>query len=230
MAKFALTHPVRPIHVNQEFGEDERTYSQFGLSGHNGLDLRTYHGQPVYASHDGIAYYEIDDNQGHGVVIVSNDAYLYKGALVHFKTIYWHFCDPEKEPSYASPIWIQTGKKANSGKGIKIKTGEIIGYADNTGFSSGDHLHFGLKPIIPGKGVTAGDAPDIGIGNWVNVEQNNGFKGSIDSTPYFVPYIYDIPDGTQVPFHHAVKNLFAGGLTGSVYASALKLLKRKYKK
>ncbi len=29
------------------------------------------------------------------------------------------------------------------------------------------------------------DATDVGIGNWVNVDQLNGYLGSIDPTPYF---------------------------------------------
>ncbi len=227
MAQFTIQNPVKPIAVNQGFGEDQKTYSQFGLNGHNGLDLRAFHGQPVYAGHDGTAYYEEDSSQGCGVVIISNDAYLYKGQLVHFKTIYWHFCDPTKEPKFASPVFTKIGS-ANSGRGIPVKAGDLIGYADNTGFSSGDHLHFGLKPIIPGPGVSVGDAPDVGIGNWVNVEQNNGFLGAIDSTPYFAVPLYTIPSGASVPFAQAVRNLFAGGLTGNLYQAALNLLRKKY--
>lgn len=228
MAKFELAYPVEPFSVNQEFAEDKKTYSQFGLNGHNGLDLRSSHGQPVRASHNGTAYYEVDDSQGHGVVIVSDDAYMYNGKLVHYKTIYWHLCDPKKEPYFASPVWLSVGKKSNSSKGVPVKKGDIIGYADNTGFSSGDHLHFGLKPIVPGKGATSGDAPDVGIGNWVNVEQNNGFKGAIDPTPFFPQE--KLPEGVTVSFTQAVKNLLAGGLVGDVYNQALVILKKKYGK
>lgn len=226
MAKFALSFPVKPHFVNQEFGVDKKTYSQFGVDGHNGLDLRTYHGQEVFASHDGTAYYEIDNNQGHGVVIVSNDAYLYEGTLTHFKTIYWHLCDPKKEPGLASKVWARVGKRGNSGRGVSVKQGDIIGYADNTGFSSGDHLHYGLKPVIPGKGVKAGDAPDVGIGNWVNLRQDNGFKGAIDPTPYLPAP--KLPTGTTVNFATAVRNLVSGGLAGKVFYDALAILKKKY--
>ena len=105
MAKFELRYPVTPYHSNQDFGEDPETYARFGTKGHNGIDMRANHGQPVYAAHDGVAYYEVVNDQGHGVVLVSNDAYLYKGQLVHFKTIYWHFANPTKEPNLASPIY-----------------------------------------------------------------------------------------------------------------------------
>lgn len=228
MADFKLRYPVIPYAVNQLFGEDKKTYSRFGLQGHNGLDLRCYHGQPVYAAHDGTAYYELDDSQGHGVVIVSNDAYLYGGKLVHFKTIYWHLCDPSKEPKFISPVYKAVGKTANSGEGVPVKAGDLIGYGDSTGFSSGDHLHFGLKPIVPGKGVTSGEAPDVGIGNWVNVEQNNGFAGAIDPTQYFPGEA--LPDGVSVPFAQALKNLLAAGLPPNIYYMAVAVLKKKYKK
>jgi murein DD-endopeptidase MepM/ murein hydrolase activator NlpD len=35
--------------------------------------------------------------------------------------------------------------------GDNVKTGDIIALADNTCMSTGSHLHFGLKPILPGR-------------------------------------------------------------------------------
>lgn len=183
MARISLYYPAKPYNVNQPFGVDKATYSQFGLNGHNGVDLRASHGQPIYASHDGLAFYEVDSSQGHGVVVISDKPYDYNGTLAFFKTIYWHFCDPTKEPKFASPIYKTIG--ANSGRNLSVKAGDLLGYANSTGFSNGDHLHLGLKPIIAGKEPTSGDAPDVNIGAWQNVEQNNGFLGAIDPTPYF---------------------------------------------
>lgn len=185
--KFQIDYPAQPYFVNQVFGVDKKTYSQFGLQGHNGIDLRTKHGQPVYAAHDGVAYHQVDSSEGCGVIVITNTGdYDYKGKQVFFKTIYWHLCDYGKEPQFKSPVldWQQK----NKGKPKSVKKGEIIGYADNTGFSKGDHLHFSLKPMVPSKVLPPSawdDATDVGIGNWVNVEQTNGFLGSIDPTPYF---------------------------------------------
>lgn len=159
--KLTLHPPVLPLHINQVFGVDKNTYKQFGLEGHNGLDLRTYHGQPVYAAHDGIANYEVDGSQGHGVDVVSTKKYDNGYA----KTRYWHLCDPKKEPQFASPIY---GKK-----NAKVKAGDVIGYADNTGFSTGDHLHFGYKP--QGKNSK---------GVFYNLFPDNGFKGATDPLPF----------------------------------------------
>lgn len=225
MADFRMKYPVTPFYVNQEFGEDPKTYSQFGIKGHNGLDLRASHGQPVYAAHDGTAYYEEDSSQGHGVVVVSNDKFDYKGKQVNFKTIYWHFCDPAKEPKLASPIYRKTG--INTGTGVQVKQGDLLGYANNTGFSSGDHLHFGLKPVVPGSQYSD-DAVDVNIGDWINVEQKNGYKGAIDPTPYFPVEV--LPAGVSVPFAQAVKNLLVARLPFSVFTNALDVLKKKYNK
>ena len=61
----------------------------------------------------------------------------------HAKTIYWHLI---KE------IPVKVGQK--------VQAGDVVGYADNTGFSTGDHLHFGLKPQEKGENDWT----------WVNIE------------------------------------------------------------
>jgi len=184
MTKLQLYYPLTPSNVSQPFGVNGSYYRANGINitGHNGIDYQAYHGQPVYASHDGTAYYSTDGKEGQGVVIISDKAYDLNGTDVFWKTIYWHLCDPAKEPKYKSPFY-QTNRNSRVGK--PVKAGEIIGFADNTGFSTGDHLHFGLKPIVVGPGIEWGDAPDVGIGNWVNVLQSNGTGGAVDPVPYF---------------------------------------------
>lgn len=175
--KLELDYPVAPFFVNQPFGVNGAWYRANGINiaGHNGIDLRAYHGQPVYAAHDGIAYYTDDDgNEGDGVVLITTQEYEYLATITHFKTIYWHLCDPHEEPLLASPVYRY--RQANRGKGMPIKRGDIIGYADNTGFSTGDHLHFGLKP------VEQGEKPEV----WYTTFADNGYGGAIDPTPYFV--------------------------------------------
>lgn len=89
---------------------------------------------------------------------------------VYAKSIYWHMIDSSKDPSHRSPI---EGYSAPNGK--LIRAGDLLGYADSTGLSTADHLHFGLKPCLPGEPV----------GTWANVAQNNGYQGAIDPVPYF---------------------------------------------
>lgn len=172
MARLSLTYPLDSKLFNQGFGENPQVYSDpkfGGIKGHNGMDFYAGHGTPIFASLDGIAHYEIDPGGGHGVVILSNDKFEdINGRSSYWKTIYWHMCDSNKEPQYKSPI---------EGKTIGVKRGELIGYADNTGFSTGDHLHFGLKPF-----------------DQVNLDQNNGYGGCVNPNIYLTSVIpQDIP-------------------------------------
>lgn len=77
--KLILSSPITPFVVMQGFGVNGDYYQAHGINiiGHNGLDLRATHGQPIYASHDGQAYYEIDSDSGHGVVLISKDQYWF---------------------------------------------------------------------------------------------------------------------------------------------------------
>lgn len=139
--------------VSQGFGANPGFYADpkyGGIKAHNGIDFRAGHGTPVYATHDGTATYEVDPAGGCGVVVVSKDS--------SYKTIYWHFC-PKSDPQFKSPI---------EGS-VLVEMGDIIGYADNTGASTGDHLHFGLKLCL----------------NGVTINTDNGYLGAIDPTPYF---------------------------------------------
>lgn len=153
-----LLPPVDPFKINQYFGSNGAYYQANGINikGHNGVDLQAKHGQPVYASHDGYATYEIDEKGGCGVVVKADG----------FKTIYWHFVDGTSEPKHMSPI--------NNFKINPVKAGDLLGYADSTGLSTGDHLHWGLK-LIDSQGVT--------------LNSDNGYLGAIDPLPYLDGYI-----------------------------------------
>lgn len=162
--KFQISYPFDTHLPSQVFGANPDFYSQpqyGGIKGHNGIDFIAQHGYPVYATHDGMAEFQIDPGGGHGVVITTENEFEYKDGTAQFKTIYWHLVDGVKEPQLKSPF--------EGAPVTRVKNGDLIGYADNTGASTGDHLHFGLKPIK----------------NGVNIEQNNGFLGAIDPTPYF---------------------------------------------
>ena len=139
---------------NQPFGGNPQFYADpkfGGIKGHNGIDFMTNHGWTVYASHDGTAEYQIDISGGHGVVITSLDK--------TYKTIYWHLCD-DSDPQFKSPFW--------GLKDMPVETGEIVGYSDNTGASTGNHLHWGLKFCVNGE----------------TINNDNGFLGAVDPMPY----------------------------------------------
>lgn len=186
MEKFSIPYPVKPWKLSQGFGVNGEYYRKNGINikGHNGLDLQAYTGQPCYAVHDGYAYHQVDGSSGCGITVISDKEYEFRGKPVRFKTIFWHLVDYAKKPQFKSPVldWQQK----NKGKPKSVKKGELIGYCNNTGLSTGPHLHFSVKPIVQGKPVDAWmDSADIGIGQWQNVTQTEGYLGSIDPTPYF---------------------------------------------
>jgi murein DD-endopeptidase MepM/ murein hydrolase activator NlpD len=169
--KFKIYNPVEPFVVLQPFGVNGEYYRSHGINilGHNGLDLQAYHGQPVYAAHDGLALYQVDSGQGHGVVVITKDSYEYEDRLTPFKTIYWHLCSASMDGGkFQSPI-------ANKGA-LEVKKGDLLGYADSTGFSTGDHLHFAVKPL-----AKVGE----NLYTWGPLNADNGYNGCVDPMPYF---------------------------------------------
>lgn len=164
--RLQLRPPLKYLSINQRFGRNLTTvYAQAGMKGHGGMDFYATHGTPIYASHDGWAQYQVGSDRGHGVVVISDQEYEHDYGTSLIKTVYWHMVDFTREPQYKSPIADKTGF-------VKVKTGDVLGYADNTGTSTGDHLHFELKPV---QGT---------IGQWTNLLQNNGYYGAIDPEPY----------------------------------------------
>lgn len=160
MNRFEIWYPVKPVKINQYFGGNGQWYQNNGVNiiGHNGWDFNATNGQPVRAAHDGeVVYTGCDNREGYGVVIRTTEPFLYNGQEVYFKSIYWHLL------------------KDIPAKLGKVKCGDIIGYADNTGLSAGTHLHFGLKPQAQGENNWT----------WYNTEQDNGYLGSINPAPYW---------------------------------------------
>jgi len=154
--KRGITYPQRDmIWVNnfqdfdscmiQYFGENQLDiYKQWGLDGHNGLDIACLEGEDIVATHDGkVIEVSDDETAGLGIVLFS--------PKMRFKTLYWH-------------------NKVNMvSLGETVSQGQIIAKADNTGYSTGTHLHFGLKRTNE-HGTT--------------INHDNGFKGAIDPLPY----------------------------------------------
>lgn len=120
--------PIDLIYITQEFGANPQVYGQFGLKGHNGMDFRTRFltsplgRREIFAIMDGRVT-EVKDQGGAGY-----------GKFVRIQhkgteeTIYGHLYN----------------QKVIAGQ--YVTAGTIIGISDNSGFSSGPHLHFGYRP------------------------------------------------------------------------------------
>lgn len=145
-----LFRPVKPFVLTQKFAENKACVpikggkvitcdgnnpppgykSLYGAKGHTGIDLVAKHGQPVYCALDGTVV-DIDTRERSGldVKIVSE----LEGRK--FKHVYEHLM------GYQPKV------------GDFVPSGALVGWADNTGYSSGDHLHFQLEEQIDGKWV-----------------------------------------------------------------------------
>lgn len=144
--------------ISQRFGENKiPLYRQLNMAGHNGLDIVTYHGEPVYAAHDGVVLRtERDSFGGLGLDLVTEEMFEdANGKPYYWKTRYWHL------KSFVKTV------------GDAVKTGDLICYADNTGFSTGSHLHFGLKRLVKNNN-----------GEFDNVDEDNGYHGATNPEPY----------------------------------------------
>ena len=96
---------------------------------HHGIDYRAQKGTKIKAAADGIVSFK-GWRGGYGKTLIINH-------LSGYKTLYAHL---EK---FSPTIY----------KNRRVKRGQYIAYAGNTGLSTGYHLHFGLykhnKPINP---------------------------------------------------------------------------------
>jgi hypothetical protein len=135
-----LTVPVNGP-ITQLFGENPQIYKKWGFPGHNGIDYGIPNGTPVAAAVGGTVAMVGFENGGYGNYVKLSHA---DGSKTFF-TYYAHLAS------------------AAVTAGQKIKVGAVIGYSNNTGASTGPHLHFGLK--IDG--------------------ENPPYKGYVDPMPYY---------------------------------------------
>lgn len=115
-----LQWPLEAVFVTQQFGKTSDSGRLYSSGTHDGVDFRAAVGTPVHAALAGVV---LEVNQGavpycqYGKwVLVKHDNGL--------TTLYAHL----------SQISVQ--------KGQSVATGATVGYAGNTGYATGPHLHF----------------------------------------------------------------------------------------
>jgi len=143
-----LRLPLKQIRVTQPFGVNfVNFYTSMGLKGHNGVDFAALSGTDCYATHDGVVTFAGKDGDGGISVTLTNEQ-------DHYKTIYYHL------------------KKVACKVGDVVKAGDLVGYCDNTGrYTTGDHLHFGLKLLDDN--------------NFNTLDKDNGYGGAVNPAPFF---------------------------------------------
>lgn len=144
--------------ISQWFGEDATAmsllddYNRFGLRGHNGLDLPLPIGTPIYAPMSGIAK-------------IANDGEK-KGYGLHLKI-----------RNKTTEVVLAHLSKIEVLDGAYVSVGDAVCYSGNSGFSTGAHLHYGMR-FLTG---TSSNYWDMGIKDY-----NNGYKGAVDPAPFTI--------------------------------------------
>lgn len=117
--------------LSQLFGENPALYRQYGLAGHNGLDIALPDGQPVYAAADGEVV--LAEAQG-------TSSYGRQVRLQHQEALSLY--------AHLSRIEVQEGEKAAAKQLIGWSGGAVTD--PHAGNSTGPHLHFELRPAAGG--------------------------------------------------------------------------------
>jgi murein DD-endopeptidase MepM/ murein hydrolase activator NlpD len=140
-----------PCRVTQHFGERPEIYKQFGVAGHQGVDLTG--GKPgvlvdVHSPYDAVVWAVRNDPKGWGRNILLRTKPDDEG--VQREIILAHL----------SSIIVKPGQW--------VGLGETVGVMGNTGFSNAPHLHLGLR-YLDEKGLVR--QQNNGYAGWVPFEQ-----------------------------------------------------------
>ncbi len=142
MTKLNLPFKVK-ARVTQVFGNElyldgVDVYGQWGYKGHNGIDYGLLNDTAIYAPHDGKIKENTYDKEGYG----------------------WYIkIESDKEGSV-----LAHNRKFVVKLGDEVTRGQLVGYSDNSGLSTGPHLHWGYYKLPR--------------------DRNNGYNGYIDQEPY----------------------------------------------
>ena len=153
----SLIYPVKGP-ITQNFGENPDFYKKWGYPGHNGVDFGIPNGTPVVAAAKGTIDKVSFEDGGYGnyVKIKHTD-----GSTVYY-TYYAHLM------------------QASVTAGQNVEAGTVIGFSNNTGASTGPHLHFGLRKS----------------------DTSDAYKGYMDPMPYITGQTTpttDMPGAVALP-------------------------------
>lgn len=155
-----MNYPCEPFIISQPFGAPGQFYTDQGLLGHNGIDIAVPNGTQVRCVNKKKSRITkiiegtvdpITNTRGKGMWCTEVEPDEQGRYLV---TSYWHLQE-----------FLKTEIDV-------ILPGDVIALSNNTGHSSGPHLHFGAKYY---KKDTQG--------NFYTINTNNGYQGYFDPTP-----------------------------------------------
>lgn len=125
--------PTNYLYVTQLFGANPQNYDEYGLPGHEGVDIRAYSGTPIYAVAHGRVTWAGDGGGAYGIYVIVDHGDGWSTAYAHCES-----------------VLVSAGET--------VTAGQQIARADNTGNSDGSHLHISLKraghTYVDARGVT----------------------------------------------------------------------------
>ena len=138
--------------VSQIFGVNKKNYIKYGLQGHDGVDFACPTGTKLISPFDGmIISVKNSGSAGYGYHV---KIWNKKNACV----LYGHM------------------KSVNVSLWQSVKCGQLIGLSDNTGNSTGSHLHLGLcKTNLLGYRLNTNN----GFAGWINPQNKNEVRWDI---------------------------------------------------
>jgi len=157
-------------------------YKKWGFDGHAGHDFGAKTGTPAFSVMEietvDIRHENQDKGYGNHIWCHSKPIPFQQGAwqgefILEF--VYGHF--DKHVPGLKKRTYDSKGKIKS--RGTIFKPGDICGYIGSTGFSTGPHLHFAVRPYYKIDGV------------WI-ADMNNGMRGYVDPSPMFDGYPLDL--------------------------------------
>ena len=143
-----LLSPLQRIFITQRFGVNSSYYKKYGMKGHNGIDFRTRFLDGKTPTPQGHMFVY---SMAPGVVTeIKDEGTLGYGRYIRIK----HDDGSESIYGHLSKWYVKFGAR------VTEKT--LIALTDNTGDSTGSHLHVGYRPP-----------------NWQSL-YGNGYKGYVN--------------------------------------------------
>ena len=196
-----ILFPIRKGTISQKFGVNPLFYQKnFGIKGHNGIDIFSYHGDLILACAD-MLIYKIkippygNVSKGFGLYgIYKPDDF---GNCNEW--IFWHTM---------SNVLVKEGQEAKQGDPVAYEGASGDVYVNNIPVPDsekgkppyrGTHVHWGRRPLKRVKGTDYTGKPKLNINqgkifvdtegfSYDIMEASNGYGGFID--PFLLPIIY----------------------------------------